>query len=244
MAVSLFVGPVFFLVQYFIWQAIFASRATVNGLSFEQMLAYYGIAAVISYLTFDSADWNLQMLISSGKFLTFILRPVSHRLFALSQKIGHRLLGFWLEFIPIYLLFFFVFGIKLIPANLFWATLSVVLSFLMFFLLNYCLGISAFWLTRTGGIRRMFALLRDICAGVFIPLTFFPVGFQQVLFFLPFQYITYVPVRVFIGSYTLAGLSFTLPQIVGIQALAVLVVFVISEVLWQLGIQKFTGVGA
>lgn len=244
MAVSLFVGPIFFLVQYFIWTAVYSTQSSIKGLSLEQMLTYYGIAAIISYITYDSADWNLQMLISSGKFLTFMLRPVSHLYFAFSQKVGHRLLGFWVEFLPISLLFFFVFKINLIPAYPFWAILSILLSFIMIFLISYCLGISAFWLTRTSGIRRMFRLIADICAGVFIPLTFFPDFAQKILFFLPFQYMTYVPIRVFIGSYSLGGVSMSIPQIVGIQALAVICMYLFTKLLWHLGFKKFTGVGA
>ena len=99
-AVSIFVGPVFFLTQVFIWGAVYSSRSTLNGLTLEQMLTYYGISAVINYLTYDSADWNLQMLIRPGKFLTFMLRPVSHCYFAFSQKIGHRILAFWFELFP------------------------------------------------------------------------------------------------------------------------------------------------
>ena len=104
--VSLLVGPLFFLVQVFIWQAVYASRETLNGLTLEQMLIYFGVSAVINYLVMDFADWNLQMLIHTGLFLTYMLRPMSHRFFALSQKIGHRILGFWMEFIPVFLLFF------------------------------------------------------------------------------------------------------------------------------------------
>jgi len=248
MAVSLFVGPVFFVVQYFIWNAVFSGLAsagvsTVRGFTLNQMLTYFGIAAVINYLIFDSADWNLQMLIHIGKFTTFLLRPISHLLYALAQKIGHRILGLIIEFIPIVALFSLVFRINLVPQNLFWALLSVSLSFLLFFLVNYCVGLSAFWLTKTNGIRRMFMLLRDICAGSFLPLLFFPDFLQNILFFLPFQFISYVPIRVFIGSYQLAGRSFSIPEIVGLQAVMVVVVFGLTRLLWRSGIRKFTGVG-
>jgi ABC-2 type transport system permease protein len=243
MVVSLFVGPVFFLVQVFIWQAVFAGRATVNGQTLPQILTYYGVAAVINYLTFDSADWNLQMLVHTGRFLTFMLRPLSHRFFALSQKVGHRLLGFWVEFIPIYLLFLLVFKIPLIPVYPFWAIISIFLSFWMLFLINYCIGIAAFWLTKTEGMRRMFQIFRDILAGVFLPLTFFPDFLQKVLFFLPFQYVTFVPVQVFMGSYRLGGITLSIPAIVGIQAAAVFLMWLLSEIMLRLGIRRFTGVG-
>lgn len=243
MAVSILIGPIYFLVQYFIWQAIFSTRDTLNGFTLEQMLVYYGVMSCINYLTFDFADWNLQMLIRTGKYVTFVLRPVSHIFFAFSQKLGHRSLGFWMEFLPVCLIYFFILGIDLIPAQPLWAIVSVILGFIMTFLVNYCIGLTAFWLTNADGIRRMFLLVRDVTAGVLVPLTFFPEMVQKVLLFLPFQFMQYVPVRVFVGSYELAGITLSIPQIVGLQALAVLLMWGLSSILIRLGLRKFTGVG-
>ena len=64
--------------------------------------------------------------------------------------------------------------------------------------------------------------LRDLSAGMLIPLTFFERD-AKVLFYLPFQFITYVPTRVFIGHYELAGISLSIPQVVGLQFVATLV---------------------
>lgn len=242
--VSLFVGPVYFLVQIFIWKAVFSSRGSINGLSLDQMITYFGVAVLINYLIMDFADWNLQMLISTGKFLSYMLRPMSHIYFALSQKVGHRVLGFTVEFIPVYLILFFVFGVKLVPAMPVYALISIALGFLMMFLVDYCVGITAFWLTRTSGVRRMFLLLRDICSGMFLPLTFFPGILQKVLFFLPFQFIAYVPVRVCVGSYELGGITLAIPQIVAVQAVAVLVMSLFTALFFKLGTKRFTGVGA
>ena len=241
--VSLFVGPAFFLVQYFIWSAVFTNEQTVNGFTFTQIITYYGIVTLINYCIMDFADWNLQMLIQTGRFITFMLRPLSHRYFALSQKVGHRILGFTIEFIPVYLIFYFLFDIPLIPANIFWALVSLTLGFLMMFLIDYCVGMTGFWLVKTGGIRSMFLLGRDVFTGVLIPLTFFPDVIQKILLYLPFQYISYVPVRVFLGSYELAGIKMGIPQIVALQAAAVLVMWAFSEAIWRLGIRRFTGVG-
>lgn len=242
--VSIFVGPVYFLVQYFIWNAVYAARGSINGLTLDQMLTYFGMAALINYLIMDFADWNLQMLIHTGKYLTYMLRPMSHIFFAFSQKAGHRILGLTFEFIPVFLIFAFVYRIPLMPANIGYAVISILLGFLMMFLVNYCVGITAFWLTRTSGIRRMFLLLRDICSGVFLPLSFFPDIMQKVMFVLPFQFIGYVPVRVCIGSYELGGVTLGIPQIVGIQALAVIIMFLFTLMFSRLGVKRFTGVGA
>ncbi|MBN2352714.1 MAG: ABC-2 family transporter protein [Spirochaetales bacterium] len=243
MLVSLFVGPVNFLVQYFIWHAVFQSRGSINGLTLEQMISYYGAAAVINYLLYDSADWNLNMLIHTGRFVTYVIRPMSHRWFAFSQKVGHRCLGIVIEAVPVYLIITFVFGVRLVPAAPFWAVLSILLGFVMYFLINYAIGIIGFWLVRAEGVRRMVQVVSMVLRGSFIPLVFFPDVVQKILFFLPFQYAMYVPVRVFTGSYELAGYSLTLPEIVGVQALAVVGMFLVTEVLWRLGVRRFTGVG-
>ncbi len=244
MAVSVLVGPVFFLVQVFIWSAIYSTQKTVTGLTLNQMLTYYGIVSVINYITYDSSDMDLQMLIRTGKFITFMLRPISYFYYAICQKIGHRLLALWVEFIPVYLLFLFVFKINLIPQNFFWALTSITLSFILVFLTNYCIGITGFWLTKTEGLRRAFQVLRDVCAGTLIPLTLFPGFMQKILFFLPFQFITYVPIRVFIGSYELAGVHMSIPEIVGLQAVFVGIMFIVYRLLWHFGTKRFTGVGA
>jgi len=93
-------------------------------------------------------------------------------------------------------------------------------------------------------LRRAFLVLRDLCAGALVPLTLFPDFIQKILFFLPFQFVAYVPTRVFIGSYELAGISLSVPCVVGMQAVAVVVMFLVYKLLWYLGIKKFTGVGA
>jgi ABC-2 type transport system permease protein len=243
MLVSLFVGPVNFLVQYFIWNAVLAGRGSINGLTLQQMIAYYGAAAVINYILYDSADWNLNMLIHTGRFVTYVIRPLSHRWFAFSQKVGHRALGIVIEAVPVYLIITLVFGVRLVPAEPLWAVLSIALGFVMYFLINYSIGIIGFWLVRAEGVRRMVQIVSLVLRGSFIPLVFFPDAVQKVLFFLPFQYAMYVPVRVFTGSYELAGWTFAIPRIVGIQALAVLGMFLVTEILWRLGVRRFTGVG-
>ncbi|MBN2736640.1 MAG: ABC-2 family transporter protein [Spirochaetales bacterium] len=243
MMVSLIVGPVSFLVQYFIWQAVYSNQTQLNGFTLDQVLSYYALITLTHYLTMDFADWNLHMLIRTGQFITYMIRPMSHRYFAFSQKVGHRVLGFIYEFIPVYLMFFFVFNIKLIPANFFWCGLSIALGFLMTFFINYAIGIIGFWIIRGEGVRRMIMTIDRLFRGVLIPLVFFPDMIQKILFFLPFQFASYVPVRVFIGSYILGGMSFSIPEIVGIQAIAVVIMFFITKILWLLGARKFTGVG-
>ena len=244
MLLSLLVGPAYFLAQVFIWRAVFTGRERLGGFTLGELLRYYGAASVIYYLVMDFADWNLQMLVRTGRFLTCALRPMEHRTFALGQKLGHRLLGLVLEFLPVWLIFALVFRIALVPAAPGWCLVSVALGFLMMFLVNYSVGLLAFWLTRTDGVRALFRLARDLLAGTLVPLSFFPGPVQKLMLVLPFQFITYVPVRVFLGRYELAGVTLSLPAVVGLQAVAVVAMWLASGALSALAVRRYTGVGA
>lgn len=242
--VSIFVGPIYFIVQYYIWTAVYGNAETLNGMELSQMIRYFGASALIGYLTMDFADWNLSMLIRTGKFLTFALRPVNHRFFALSQKIGHRVLGLIVEFIPCLLIFTLLFRVDMTPASLPWTLLSVALAFLMNFYVNYCLGLASFWFVQSNGIRAVFSLVSGVFSGTLIPLVFFPEWLQVIQFFLPFQYTAYIPVMVFLGKYSLGSVELSIPAVVMIQAIAVLVVFLASELLYRASVRRFTAVGA
>ena len=242
--VSIFVGPVYFIIQYFIWSAVYGGDGgTLHNMGLMQILSYYGAVTLIGYLIMDFADWNLQMLIRTGKFITFNMRPIHHRFFALSQKIGHRALGFLFEFLPCFLIFQFIFKVDMVPEHIGWTIISIALAFLMNFYVNYCIGMTAFWLVQASGIKNVYNVLSSLLSGSVIPLVFFPEVMQKVLFFLPFQYVTYVPAMVFSGSYSLGGITMEIPQIVGCQAIAVVVVFILSEIIYRRAISKFNSVG-
>ena len=242
--VSVFVGPVYFIVQYFIWTAVYGGGGAIGGMELSETIRYFGASALIGYLTMDFADWNLQMLVRTGKFLTFSLRPIHHRFFALSQKIGHRILGFYLEFLPCLLIFVLLFKVDMIPCCPLWTALSVLLAFLMNFYVNYCLGMAAFYFVQANGIRVVYQLLGNIFSGMLIPLSFFPEIIQRIMIFLPFQYTNYIPAMVWTGNEAIGAMGLTIPQAVMYQAIAVIFTALLSEVLYRSSIKRFTAVGA
>ena len=242
--VSVFVGPAYFLVQTSIWRAVYSQGGSVGGMSLDEMILYYGVTTLISYLIMDFADWNLQMLIRTGRFLTFALRPLHHRFFALSQKLGHRTLGFLFEFLPVLAVLIFFFDVRFHAVSWPWAILSAALGFLMQFYINYSIGLSGFWLVKTQGLRSVAWLLTSVCAGALFPLAILPPAVQGFAFFLPFQFTLYVPSMVFTGSYKLGAYSMDIPMIVAIQAGYVLIFLALSECLYRMGLKRFTAVGA
>jgi len=243
MALTILIAPLGLIIQYFIWSAVYSNRTSFKSFSLDQMLQYYVVSAMIGLIVFDFAEWNLQMLIHTGKLTTFMLRPMVHMRYALYQKIGHRLLSLWIEVIPVGLIAILMLHIYPETTNIFWSVISILLGFFMAFYIDYSIGILAFWVVKNGSLRGALGIISSLSAGMYFPLVFFPHWLQNIMFLLPFQYMSYVPVCVFLGSYKLGSVALSIPQIVLVQAIAVLLMYLVSKILWYFGCKKYMGVG-
>lgn len=241
--VSLLVGPVALMVQSYIWTSLFNDQTIVNGLTLENMLQYYAYAMLIKTIVMDNLDVQMQMSIQNGTLFIGIIKPISYFTFELYKKVGSKILQVGLEIIPLIILIKILFRIPLFPAYPMFFLISVIISFHLIFLLNICVGVLSFWIIRTDGLRRIISLLLLVLSGGLLPLSFFPMFFQKVLFFLPFQYILYVPIRIAIGSYQMGDITLSVGKVIIIQALVLGIVFFITRHLWQMGLKKYTGVG-
>jgi ABC-2 type transport system permease protein len=66
------------LLAYLLWSAIFAGRPIFGGMTLKQMTTYYLLAGIISSLTqSDDLLWEFSDDIKSGKFVKYLVRPVS-----------------------------------------------------------------------------------------------------------------------------------------------------------------------
>ncbi len=237
------IAPIGMLAQYFIWKAVTDSNGSINGMDFTQIFTYYAVTILLNLFLSDDTAGTLRGLIYRGDLNSYLLKPVSYFQYALAEKIGKKILSFFLEFIPLALIFIFIFQINLIPHNIFWTAVSVSLSFIMIFLIQYCVGITAFWLTNNWGVNMAVNVLINFSSGLLIPLSLFPLSIQKLLFILPFQFMYYIPARVFLGNYELAEWRISLPHIILIQFAYVVMIWILTGFLWKRGIKKFMGVG-
>jgi len=243
MVVSLLTGPLRFAVMTCIWVTTTRSAGAASGLSRADLIAYSAFALLAGYVVFDFADWNLQMLVRTGRYTNHLLQPLPHPLFAFGQKLGHRALAILLEAIPVWALLSWWLGHPLVPRHAFWFGLSLALGFVLMFLVNYATGLVGFWLVRAEGIRRCLGLLRDTLAGAWLPVTFLPAALLPVLFLLPYPWILFVPVRIALGGVQILGHAVSAPQAVGMQLIVTLVWLAILTGLQRLASRRVLAAG-
>ncbi len=240
--VSIIMTPISLIVFYFLWQSIYSytGETIIKGFTFEALIGYYALSMIIAFFTWSQADKWLENDIRHGHLIFKLLQPVSHCLNEFFIELGIHSYTVLIETIPIFLigyLFFYVPLQSISTIVLFFV--SVIMAAILYFQFAYFLGLSAFWLKRIDGIRRMRSPLIAFLSGGILPLTFFPAWYTNVQHWLPFQYMRYVPIMIYLEQVSFSNvLLLLLGQFLWILGLAFLI-----NMIWKIAYKKFSGVG-
>lgn len=241
--VTLITSPLQLLIYYFLWNSIFnySGQEVIRGFTFGGIIAYYAINMIVAFFTWSGIDEWLEYDVRHGNLINNLLKPFKFIYLYFFNMFGINSLAIILEMIPFFLIAIFFFGVKIAPLFYFITFLvSIVLALILSFLISYLVGMTAFWFKRISGIRRVKRALVVFLSGGMIPLTFFPIIFQKIFAFLPFQYIRFIPINIYLGSYT----YFKVLTLIGVQIVWILILYLIAELIWYKAFRKFAGVGA
>lgn len=217
---------------YFLWKAIYGGKETIEGLSVLQMTTYVAVAWMARAFYFNNIDREMAMEIKEGKVAVELIRPYNYLTMKTMQGLGEGIFRLFFFSVPGMLIVSLVFPIRFSADIYTWALffVSIVLSFLINTQINLLTGMTTFFLFNNTGLIRAKRVIIDLFSGLLLPLSFFPQGIQEVLKFLPFQGISYVPSMIFTNGFSF---SETL-QAIMLQGLWVLVLIVPIQALWIL----------
>ncbi|HEX3047401.1 MAG TPA: ABC-2 family transporter protein, partial [Bacillota bacterium] len=243
--ITVIIQPIAMLANIVLFKSIYAynQTATIKGYSLEQMIWYFTAGTFVFALTWNFADSNLSRKILSGELAIDLLRPISIFKLEFGQAVALRLAAFFVEF----LLGFVVFILIIFPnfmsvASVLKFLAVVFFSFLLFFLVNFLIGLASFYIksiSSLGGLK-MFLLL--LTGGAFIPLEFFPAWAMRIINLLPFKYIYYWPVQFFLNREFTQGIRLFL-EVLGAQALWTIGLFALCKLIWRFAVKKFCAAG-
>jgi len=178
--------------------------------SLPEMITYTVLAgSVLSAWEWARLIQGIDLAVTSGDVCVFLLRPLRYPLYLLAIECGN--LGFRLVTVvlPIVVTISFTYGLSA-PASWFHAAAFLVfwlLSFSMQFLLTLLFGLLAFWLMTAFSLEWLLQGLFALLSGSFVPLWFFPSALSSIVRFLPFAWIGFYPVAVYLGKLTPAEMA-------------------------------------
>lgn len=229
---------IYVAVYYFIWKAIFAHSSHIEGFDFSQILTYVAVGWIIRSFYYNNIDQDLATQVTEGTLVMNLIKPVNLQLSMIARALGES--GFRLALLtaPTTVVLFLVYPVRRPASLVHFAAffVSSVLSFLIVAGINFAVGTLAIRLKSILGLLRAKYFLLELFSGLLLPISFFPHIFQKMLAWMPFQYISYIPVLFYLGKINGARIAAEL----GIQAFWVLALLGIGHAMWRWSSRKIT----
>lgn len=242
---EVFAGILASVIVVVLWSAIFRGAGTteLGGYRLPEMVTYLlGAGLINSFILTTAEHPEASEAIQGGDLSGILIRPINPHLFWFARDLGnkgfHLLLG-----IAGYVVVLVLFRHLLVPphgtAHLLLFLFSVGLATIIQFFVFQVLGLLAFWMENTYGIRFTARVVMEVVAGAIIPLSFFPRTLHDLFLLLPFPLMIYLPMRIYLGKIAVAQVPFELCK--GIIWI-VFLVFLYRH-LWARGMRQYVSMG-
>jgi viologen exporter family transport system permease protein len=225
-------------IYYFIWKAIYEHSTNIEGFDFKQLLTYVAVGWIIRSFYYNNIDQEIAIQVMEGKLAMDLIKPVNTQFMYVAQALGESVFRLALLTLPTAVVLALVFPLRLPAGTLNFAAfmLSVFMSFFIVAGINFCVGTFAIRLKSILGLLRAKYFLLELFSGLLIPISFFPEVFQKALAFMPFQYISYVPVLIYLGKVQGVGILKEL----AIQLFWVFALLALGDALWRWSSRRIT----
>jgi ABC-2 type transport system permease protein len=223
-------------VYYFIWKAIYEHSTSIEGFDFAHLLTYIGVGWIIRSFYFNNIDQDIAYLVLEGRLAMDLIKPVNIQWMYVARAAGESVFRLALLTIPTAVVLFLVYPLRL-PASIGHAAaflVSVSLSFLIVAAINFAVGTFALRLQSILGLMRAKFFLLELFSGLLLPITFFPQIVQKIMGVMPFEYISYVPMLIYLGKLHGVGLA----RAIAIQIFWVAILLALGDVLWRWSTRK------
>lgn len=204
-------APIQFLFLVAFWSYVYRTFSQKTDIpTLNVTIAYYALLLIYdNAISALNISGKLSRDIFTGRIDVLLSKPIS-------PLLNYAIEGYvrYLVFIPVYLIVYFPIAIKL---GLKFDTEHILVAFLVLlasstikFLISSLLGLASVWTGKIVGITRIYQFIELILSGGFVPLYLYPEPLKSIATFLPFYYLAYVPVVIWIAPELVAPSTFVL----------------------------------
>jgi ABC-2 type transport system permease protein len=225
-------------IYYFIWKAIFAHGQSIAGFDFGQILTYVAVGWIIRSFYFNNIDQEMAQQVLEGKLAMDLIKPVNLQSMYVAQAFGESIFRLALLTAPTALMLLAIFPLQRPRSVVAFLAffLSVIFSFFIVAAINFAVGTLAIRLKSILGLLRAKYFLLELFSGLLLPISFFPHAFQSVFKVLPFQYISYVPVLLYLGKIQGAGIA----RALSLQLFWMAAMLALGHAMWRWSTKRIT----
>lgn len=222
-------------VQICIWRALLTDAQTQTSISLRDMITYVIISAGISIFMDQSVIRKMDSKIKSGDIAMDLIKPFNFKMYQFCEIFANSFYRTFIEFIPLLLFSMAIFGFYFpsIKYLLFFA-LSLINGIIINFLISYIIGLIGFWYISIRHLSDLLYTLVRLFSGSIVPLWFFPKFLFAISLALPFRFMYFAPISIYLEKMGQNEAIGILMQ----QLLWIFGLLMIEKITWKKGIKK------
>lgn len=233
------------LILYFLWLTVYGGLDSAFGYNKAEMLTYIlGISLIRSYILAARLSEGVGAQIITGDISNMLTKPISYLRYIFARDLSDKLVNIFFSSIELVIIVIFLkpsLVIQLNPTYLFGFAAAILVGLTLYFVVNFSLSLSAFWLHGDDwwAPRFIFGIVLDFLSGGLFPIDILPGLVRQVVMLTPFPYLLFFPMKVYLGQLDavaiIRGVSVSLVWLVGL--------YIFQRWLWRRGLRAYAASG-
>lgn len=227
---------------YFLWFSVLPKNATLFGYNQSTMLTYILGTSIILAIVSSTRTYEIGEEINQGNLTNDLLKPINYFSYKFARELGDKAMNISFSIIELSILFILLNPPLFIQTDLSYLilfVLSVILAVLILFFINMSLSFIGFWSPEVWAPRFIFTILLAFFAGSYFPLDILPRSIFAIIKFLPFTYLLYFPLKIYLGQLSFSEMF---------QGLAIMVVwfflfYLLARIIWKRGLKNYAAFG-
>ena len=238
--------------QIFLWAAVFSAIEaadddggvkTICHYSYHDMIAYYLLTMISrAFSSMPGLASGIARDIRDGTVKKYLIQPIDMLGFLLLGRIAHKLVYYAVALWPFGLVFFLCrdfFPGWPAPEILAAYVASLLMAFMLGFLLEATMGMIGFWFLEVSSLFFVYMLFNFFFSGHMFPIDLLPDPWGWLVRMLPLQYLAYFPAAVFLGKVSGPDLVWGL----WIQFAWIVFFMVAARLAFHFGVRRYSGFG-
>jgi ABC-2 type transport system permease protein len=205
-------------------------------------LTYIIGTGFLQALVLSSRSYTIGDEINEGNLSNYLIKPMNYFMYWLAKDIGDKAMNITFAVGELIILYSLLKPPLFIQTNFRSILLFIVTAFFaasLYFLCNLILGMIGFWSPEVWAPRFIFMIVINFFSGGFFPLDVLPAPLYTFFSWLPFQYLLYFPIKVYLGQVRNEQIIYGFL----IETLWLLGLYLIVELLWHKGLKMYTAQG-
>ena len=213
----------------YIWISVFKQSSNIGGYTTNEMIAYivlsFSLLSILRINVSDAVGYDIE----TGDIVSYFIKPISYINRLIFISVGEMLFNFVYLFPPLIVILLYLNVISFSFLRFISFILSIILGAVIYFIIDFMVGLSAFFVNYIWGLLLMKNVIFRFVSGELFPLSFLPKSIANIFEFLPFNYLTYRPIMILFNKLD----SKQILETIVIQIFWIILLSIIAKILWH-----------